>query len=75
MVGCLGFRFEYGGGFFFFFLGGGGLGLSFNFGFEFQILFESVVLVVSDAFGLLGGGGLLTDLGVGLPNVDLFGLF
>ena len=43
-------------------------------GFEFQFYFESVVLVVSDAFGLLGGGGLLTGLGVGLPDVALFDL-
>ena len=31
--------------------------------------------MVSDAFGLLGGGGLLTGLGVGLSDVALFGLF
>ena len=30
--------------------------------------------MVSDAFGLLGGGGLLTGLGVGLPDVALFDL-
>ena len=31
--------------------------------------------MVSGAFGLLIGGGLLTGLDVGLPNVALFSLF